>query len=105
MGSITYRDNKLLMSVTQEYRKALIVDDEMTNRLILRSLLKKLGYSTVEAENGAAAIEVYEAEHPTIIFMDIMMPVMDGYEATRIIKSAANNTFIPVIWNKGCFCR
>ena len=78
--------------------KALIVDDEMTNRLILRSLLKKQGYLTCEAENGQQAIELFRAEEPDMIFMDVMMPVMDGYEATRIIKEEAGNHFIPVIF-------
>ena len=78
--------------------KALIVDDEMTNRLILRSLLKKQGYQTCEAENGQQAVELFRSEAPNMIFMDVMMPVMDGYEATRIIKQEAGNHFIPVIF-------
>ncbi len=78
--------------------KALIVDDEMTNRLILRSLLKKQGYETIEAENGQQAIELFRSDHPDMIFMDVMMPVMDGYEATRVIKREAGNHFIPVIF-------
>lgn len=79
-------------------RKALIVDDEMTNRLILRSLLKKQGYLTIEAENGFQAIDRYLIDQPDIIFMDVMMPEMDGYEATRFIKKAAGNYFIPIIF-------
>jgi serine phosphatase RsbU (regulator of sigma subunit) len=78
--------------------KALIVDDEMTNRLILRSLLKKQGYLTCEAENGQQAVDLFRSESPNMIFMDVMMPVMDGYEATRIIKKEAGNHFIPVIF-------
>ncbi len=78
--------------------KALIVDDEMTNRLILRSLLKKQGYQTSEAENGQQAVELFRSESPNMVFMDVMMPVMDGYEATRIIKQEAGNLFIPVIF-------
>ncbi len=78
--------------------KALIVDDEMTNRLILRSLLKKLGYETIEAENGQQAVDLYNQESPRIVFMDVMMPVMDGYEATRIIKQKSGNIFIPIIF-------
>ena len=77
---------------------ALIVDDEMTNRVILRSLLKKLNYATTEAENGQQAVDRFREKRPSMIFMDIMMPVMDGYEATRIIKAEAGNYFIPVIF-------
>ena len=78
--------------------KALIVDDEMTNRLILRSLLKKLDYQTIEAENGLQAIELFTDEQPSIVFMDVMMPEMDGYEATRQIKEIAGRNFLPVIF-------
>ena len=65
--------------------KALIVDDEKTNRLILKSLLSKQGYQTIEAVNGQEAIDLFNQEHPSIIFMDVMMPLIDGYEATRQI--------------------
>lgn len=86
------------MSAKNTIRTALIVDDEMTNRLILRSLLKKQGYTTIEAENGREAIEKYLEHKPSIIFMDVMMPEMDGYEATRYIKNHAGNFFIPIIF-------
>ena len=78
--------------------KALIVDDELTNRLILRSLLKKQGYQTLEAENGEQAVQLYQDELPQIIFMDVMMPIMDGYAATRAIKALAGKKFVPVIF-------
>ncbi len=83
---------------TQDLGKALIVDDEMTNRLILRSLLKKQGYQTIEAVNGQEAIDLYKSERPSIIFMDVMMPEVDGYEATVNIKASAGNRFIPIIF-------
>ena len=78
--------------------KALIVDDEKTNRLILKSLLSKQGYETIEAVNGQEAIDLFKQEHPSIIFMDVMMPILDGYEATRQIKAASANRFVPVIF-------
>ena len=78
--------------------KALIVDDEKTNRLVLKSLLSKLGYQTIEAVNGEEAIVLFNQENPDIIFMDVMMPVLDGYEATRQIKAASANRFVPVIF-------
>ena len=78
--------------------KALIVDDEKTNRLILKSLLSKQGYQTIEAVNGQEAVDLFKRELPSIIFMDVMMPILDGYEATRQIKIAAGNSFVPVIF-------
>ncbi len=78
--------------------KALVVDDEKTNRLILKSLLSKQGYQTIEAVNGEQAVELFKQENPTIIFMDIVMPVMDGYEATRQIKAASAGRFVPIIF-------
>ena len=78
--------------------KALIVDDEKTNRLILKSLLTKQGYQTIEAVNGQEAIDLFKSEAPSIIFMDVMMPILDGYEATRQIKAASGNRFVPVIF-------
>ena len=76
--------------------KALIVDDEKTNRLILKSLLGKQGYQTIEAVNGQEAIDLFNQENPSIIFMDVMMPLIDGYEATRQIKAASANRFVPI---------
>ena len=78
--------------------KALVVDDEKTNRLILKSLLSKQGYQTIEAVNGEQAVELFKQENPSIIFMDIVMPVMDGYEATRQIKAASAGRFVPIIF-------
>ncbi len=77
---------------------ALIVDDEMTNRLILKSLLKKQGYDTIEAVNGQEAIDLFHSEQPSIIFMDVMMPEVDGYEATIQIKAETGNRFVPIIF-------
>ncbi|MET0065567.1 MAG: fused response regulator/phosphatase [Candidatus Thiodiazotropha sp.] len=77
---------------------ALIVEDEITNRMILKTLLKKRGYQVIEAENGAEAVASFKEHEPDIIFMDVMMPVMDGYEATERIKHLAGDHFIPVIF-------
>ncbi len=77
---------------------ALIVEDEETNRLILKSLLKKRGYEVVEATDGAEAVDRFIEHEPDIIFMDVMMPKMDGYEATRRIKQLAGDHFVPVIF-------
>ena len=78
--------------------KALVVDDEHTNRVVLKAMLENANFQVIEAENGATAIELFSREQPDIVFMDIMMPVMDGYEATTKIKAICGNTFVPVIF-------
>ena len=78
--------------------KILIVDDEQANRLILQAMLNKGGYEIVQASNGVEAIEIFEKEHPDLVLMDVMMPVMDGYEATRLIKEKSVSNFVPVIF-------
>jgi len=78
--------------------KALVVDDEPTNRLILQAHLSKNGYDIILAVNGIEAIEKFKEESPDIIFMDVMMPEMDGYEATKQIKILCGEHFVPVIF-------
>ena len=78
--------------------KILIVDDEPTNRVILGAQLRHLGYETIEVADGWTAVEFVRGERPDIVFMDIMMPGMDGYEATRLIKAEAGNRHLPVIF-------
>jgi len=77
---------------------ALIVDDNLSNRFVLKSLLKIYDYRIVEATNGQEAIDQFHKEKPDIIFMDVLMPVMDGYEATSRIKAAAGSNFVPIIF-------
>jgi CheY-like chemotaxis protein len=77
---------------------ALVVDDVAINRKILEALLKIEGYQTVSAEDGAQAVQLYSEQQPDIVFMDVMMPVMDGYEATTRIKAMAGTHFVPVIF-------
>lgn len=84
--------------MTEFKGKALVVDDEPTNRLILQAHLSKQGYDIILAVNGVEAVEKFRQESPDIIFMDVMMPEMDGYEATMRIKSLCGDRFVPVIF-------
>lgn len=77
---------------------ALVVDDVAVNRKLLEALLKIAGYRTISAADGEQAVQLYLEQQPDIVFMDAMMPVMDGYEATTRIKALAGMRFVPVIF-------
>jgi PAS domain S-box-containing protein len=68
--------------------RILIVDDREDNRQLLVKMLSPLGFELQEATNGREAIEIWENWHPHLILMDVRMPVMDGYEATKEIKAS-----------------
>src|SRR3982751_915328 len=76
----------------------LIVDDTETNRLLLGAMLDKDGHVVSEATNGYEGIALFEREQPDLVIMDIMMPVMDGYRATTLIKQRSAGRFVPVIF-------
>jgi CheY-like chemotaxis protein/anti-sigma regulatory factor (Ser/Thr protein kinase) len=78
--------------------KVLVVDDHAVNRLIITIPLKDMGYECVEAENGERALEQFVSESPDLVLMDVIMPVMDGYEATERIKRMAGNRHVPIIF-------
>jgi two-component system cell cycle response regulator DivK len=75
----------------------LVVEDQEDNRQILRDLLTSGGFEMIEAENGADAITAAEAKRPDVILMDIQLPILDGYEATRRIKANPDLKSIPII--------
>ena len=78
-------------------KRILVVEDQHDNRQILRDLLGSVGYSLIEAENGEAAVALAAEHKPDLILMDIQLPIMDGYEATRRIKSDPALSAIPII--------
>ena len=82
-------------------RKILIVDDETYIVEFLQSVLKKYGYETITGKNGQEALTLSRKHKPDLILMDITMPVMDGLEASRIIKSEKISNFIPIILLSG----
>ncbi|KOR27841.1 histidine kinase, partial [Achromatium sp. WMS2] len=79
-------------------RTALVVDDELSNRIILRSILKRFGYSVLEAKSGQEGVEIFSNHDLDVVFMDVLMPEMDGYDATINIKKLAGDRFVPVIF-------
>ena len=75
----------------------LIVEDEPKNLKLLRDLLQRFGYEILEASDGEQGVKSAGEKMPDLILMDIMMPKMDGLEATRIIKADIKTKHIPVI--------
>ena len=79
----------------------LIVDDTETNRMVLSAMLLQDGHIVSEAANGQEGVARFEREQPDLVIMDIMMPVLDGYEATALIKQRSGDRFTPVIFLTG----
>ncbi len=78
-------------------KRILIVEDQEDNRKILRDLLTSVGYELVEATTGEEGVALAETARPDLILMDIQLPGLDGYEATRRIKANPALRQIPVI--------
>jgi two-component system cell cycle response regulator DivK len=78
-------------------KRILVVEDQEDLRGVLRDLLTSSGYIVIEAADGATGIAMAKSDRPSIILMDIQMPVIDGYEATRQIKADPTLTRTPVI--------
>jgi CheY-like chemotaxis protein len=78
-------------------KKILLVDDEYFLLEILKDRLEFHGYATVTASDGKEGVAVAKAEKPDLIFMDVMMPEMDGLEATKILKACDETKKIPIV--------
>ena len=77
--------------------KILYVEDNDDNIYVLKNRLGRAGYTLLIARDGAAGVAMATAERPDLILMDLSLPVMDGWEATRQIKGAPETRHIPVI--------
>jgi two-component system cell cycle response regulator DivK len=77
--------------------KILYVEDNEDNVYVLKSRLMRAGYTVLVAPDGAQAVTMAAAERPDLILMDLSLPVLDGWEATRRIKAAPETRHIPVI--------
>jgi CheY-like chemotaxis protein len=77
--------------------KILYVEDNEDNVYVLKSRLTRAGYTVLVAPDGAQAVTMAATEQPNLILMDLSLPVVDGWEATRRIKAAPETRHIPVI--------
>ena len=87
----------IALEPNQPTYRILIVDDKPLNRQLLIKLLNPLGFELKEATNGQEAIEIWDSWEPHLIWMDMRMPVMDGYEATQYIKSTIKGQATAII--------
>ncbi len=78
-------------------KKILVVEDQEDNRRIVRDLLTHAGYEVIEVDDGEQALGAAATHRPDVILMDIQLPLLDGYEATRLIKADPNLKHIPII--------
>ena len=78
-------------------KRILVIEDTEDNRQIVRDLLVSVGYEIIEATNGAEGVAMAQAQHPDLILMDIQLPQMDGYEATRRIRAIPELAQVPII--------
>jgi twitching motility two-component system response regulator PilH len=77
--------------------RILIVDDSPTQLLSLKRVVEKLGHTVLTAEDGAAGVEAAKREMPELILMDVVMPNLNGFQATRSISKDPKTSHIPVI--------
>ena len=78
-------------------KRILVVEDTEDNRKIVRDLLTSVGYELVEAVDGGEGVAMAQSERPDLILMDIQLPVIDGYEATRRIRAIPELATVPII--------
>ena len=78
-------------------KRILVVEDHVDNRQIIRDMLAVTDYEITEAETGEEALAAIAKQRPDLILMDIQLPTMDGYEATRRIKADTSLRSIPIV--------
>jgi two-component system cell cycle response regulator DivK len=78
-------------------KRILVIEDTEDNRRILRDLLTNAGFELIEAADGERGVMMAAEHRPDLILMDIQLPIIDGYEATRRIKANPDTRHIPII--------
>ena len=78
-------------------KTVLLVEDNEDNRTVYRTILEHFGYEVIEARNGEDGVRMAREDHPDLILMDISIPLIDGWEATKILKGDPATSDIPII--------
>jgi CheY-like chemotaxis protein len=84
-------------SYEQNGRRILLVEDNEDNRIIYSTVLRHVGYDVIEAQDGISAVALARSEMPELILMDISIPELDGWEATKILRADPTTKDIPII--------
>ena len=77
--------------------RILIVDDSPSQLMGMKRIVEKLGHEALTAEDGAAGVEAAKAQKPDLILMDVVMPNLNGFQATRAISKEATTAHIPIV--------
>jgi CheY-like chemotaxis protein len=85
------------LQVDQPEWRHLVVDDNVENRILLTALLSRIGFIVKEAQNGEEAISIFQEWHPHLIWMDMRMPVMDGFTATSKIRNLPGGDTVRIV--------
>lgn len=85
------------VSSANQHATVLIVEDNLDNRMIYRTILEHFGYEVMEACDGEAGVRMAREHRPDAVVMDISIPILDGHEATRILKADAATAPIPIM--------
>lgn len=83
--------------MSESGKLVLLVEDNEDNRIVYSTILKHFGYSVIEALNGEEGIAKARAQQPDLVLMDISIPVIDGWEATQVLKHDPATRHIPII--------
>ena len=78
-------------------RRVLVIEDKPDIRYILQAIIQQMGFATITPDNGKDGVQIAIAEKPDLILMDVMMPKMDGREATRILRAHPETREIPIV--------
>ena len=78
-------------------KTVLLVEDNEDNRTVYRTILEHFGYQVIEARNGEDGVRMAREDHPDLILMDISIPIIDGWEATRRLKENERTRHIPIV--------
>jgi diguanylate cyclase (GGDEF)-like protein len=78
--------------------KILVVDDSPTIRAALKGLLERMGHTVVEANDGEQALQLYRQDRPGLVLIDVVMPIMDGYESARHMRETKADEWVPIIF-------